>query len=431
MGGTTTDEATAIAVDTANTSIQNTPEMIAAKQAQQLVAPSLTNQFDEMTDVSTYANKISANNYMKNLSHDDKTLVNDLGWINYYRKMFKDVTSTEGDDSYFNYYSNMFNRSYENYKQKAMDNIIVKTTKNAIENSIATQTQTLAETFNLVKPGEDVLKLDPKELDERVDKLQTLIKDPDMQKHIAETSKNVTEAMKEPLKDAVAQLSSLVADFSKDASEQGMLALGNAVKIIPVAGNIISGIDLINNVEKLGAKAVESANKTIDIASDAEFDIGVGLKKQEIEKMKEGVGDDLNEPIIKEQINAKIQIYNDVLENEITKLKTEIADFNKQIGEKADANVGDITLKISGLKANVEEREAQKMALLATNTVQTGGAKMVKTHMNTSKQTLKRVYKCLNDHFNKCVTRKSPYGKIASKKKRGYKIIVKSTIKRR
>ena len=85
-----TDEATALAkqqaIDAANTAIQNTPEMIAAKQAQQLLLPGMGNQFDEMTDASTYANKISANNYMNNLPDSDKALAVDLGWINYYRK---------------------------------------------------------------------------------------------------------------------------------------------------------------------------------------------------------------------------------------------------------------------------------------------------------------------------------------------------------
>jgi hypothetical protein len=422
-----TDEATALAkqqaIDATNTAIKNTPEMIAAKKAQEMLLPGAGKQFDEITDVSTYANKISANNYMNNLTDADKTLAVDLGWINYYRKMFKNVTSTEGEDSYFNYYSNMFNRSYENYKQKAMNNVIVKTTKNAVENAIAKQTQTLAETFNLVKPGEDVLELDSKELDERIDKLQTLIKDPDMQKHIAETAQNVTVAMKEPLKDAVSQLTSLMADFSKDATEQGMLALGNAVKIIPVAGNIISAVDLVNNVEKLSSKAVESANKTLDIASDVEFNTSIGLKKQEIEKM-EGTED---------QINEKIQILNDFLTEEMKKSQKEIDDLNKQINDKT-GDEDTIKKEIYNLETKNKEIEGQKMdrrrpspASNVETVSQKGGAKMIKAHINTSKQTLKRVNKCLKDHFNKCVTRKSPYS--ASKKKRDKRIVNKTAKK--
>jgi len=372
-------------------------------------------------EISENENRISATDYTNNLSQDDKTLVHDLGWINYYRG------KATGENSYFNYFGNMFNRTYD----AVVNNVIVKTAKNAVENAITTQTQTLAETLNLVKPGEHVLELDSDKLDERIDKLQTMLKDPGMQKHIAETSKNVTEAMKKPLEDAVAQLSSLVGEFSKDASEQGMLALGNAVKIIPVAGNVISGMDLLNNVEKLGAKAVESVGKTMDIVSDAEFDIQLGLKKQEIEKIKA-----IPVEFTVDQVNAKIQIYDDVLENEIIKLKAEVDDLNKQITDKKVASVGDATLKISGLKSKIEEYEAQKMELMTNDKTdvivnQTGGAKMVKGYMNTSKQTLKRVNECLKSHFNKCVTRKSLYGnKDVSKKKRGYKKVVKRSVRK-
>jgi septal ring factor EnvC (AmiA/AmiB activator) len=229
--------------------------------------------------------------------------------------------------------------------------------------------------------------------------------------------------MKEPLKDAVSQLTSLMADFSKDATEQGMLALGNAVKIIPVAGNIISAVDLVNNVEKLSSKAVESANKTLDIASDVEFNTSIGLKKQEIEKM-EGTED---------QINEKIQILNDFLTEEMKKSQKEIDDLNKQINDKT-GDEDTIKNEIYNLETKNKEIEGQKMdrrrpspASNVETVSQKGGAKMIKAHINTSKQTLKRVNKCLKDHFNKCVTRKSPYS--ASKKKRDKRIVNKTAKK--
>jgi len=176
---------------------------------------------------------------------------------------------------------------------------------------------------------------------------------------------------------------------------------------------------------------VESAGKTLDIVSDTEFGVQLGLKKQEVEKMQ-------SNPVefTTEQVNAKIQIYNDVLENEITKLKTEVDDLNKTITDKTVESVGDATLKIAGLKAKIEEYEAQKMKIQADGKTdvavsQTGGAKMIKGHMKTSKQTLKRVNKCLKEHFNKCVTRKSQYvNKDVSKKKRGYKKLVKRSIRK-
>ena len=328
---TTKEAAKDAAIDAGNQAIQNTPEMIAAKQAQRMLAPGLNKEFDKVTNVGTYANALpglSAFNATDASEVTDEQIEEDLGWINYYRKKFRDATSPEGEDSYFN---------FDKYKEQVMNNLVVKTTKNVIENKILALTQSLAEMMNLVKQGENVMDLNPEELDKRVDKLNTLIQDPKMQEKIAETAQHVADASKEPLKEMTAELTKLTSDFAKDATEQGAQIAVSAVGAIPGPGNVISVLNAAKKTTDLITDVADKTKEAVDIASKAGEEIGEKIKEAE------------------EEVEAK---------------------------------------------ANVSLPKVPEVPTIKMPTAMSGGAKAIKSHINASTNVLKRVNKSLKEHFN-------------------------------
>ena len=354
----TSKDAKNLAVEAGNQAVKNTPEMIAAKQAQELLAPGLGKEFDKTTDVGTYANALSGlsvGSTNTDLTSDGENK-EDLGWINYYRN----ATSLDGKDSYLN---------FDNYKNKMMNNIVVKTTKNVIENKIIALTQSIAEMMNLVKKGENVMDLDSKELDKRVENLNTLIQDPAIQEHIAETAQHVTDAAKEPLKEMTDQLTKLTSDFAKDASEQGAQIAVSAVGAIPGPGNVISVLNAAKKTTDLITDVADKANDAVDIASKTGEQIGENLKKAE------------------EEAKAKAA-------TKVPAMKV------------PEVNVPE---------AKVPEVNVPKIMQTA------GGAKTIKTQINASKQILKRVNKSLKEHFNqfkKNITKRVPRKSNDKSKKR-------------
>lgn len=359
------------AIDASNEALQNTPEMMAAKQAQELLAPGLNKEFDKVTNVGTYVSAmpgISGATSVDEVSDDQ--IIEDLGWINYYRRKFDNAMNPkneEGEEEY-SYFS------FERYKQQVMDyitnNAIVKTTKNLIENKILALTQSLAEMMNLVRPGENVMDLDPKELDARVDKLNTLLQDPKMQEKIAETAQHITEASKEPLKEMTAELTKLTGDFAKDAAAQSAQIAVSAVGAIPGPGNVISILNAAQKTTDLITDVADKTNDAVKLATNASAKIGDNLKEMEEEV-------------------------------EVPTIEAPTIEAPTIEGVK----------KVEVPTSGVQPAEITR-----------GGAKQIKSQINSSKQILKRVNKSLKEHFNqfkKNVTKHSTRQSNNKSKKRG------------
>jgi hypothetical protein len=345
-----------MAIDASNEALQNTPEMIAAKQAQELLAPGLNKEFDKVTNVGTYVTALPGLSSATDVNEiSDAQIEEDLGWINYYRNKFDNAMNPkneEGEEEY-SYFS------FERYKQQVTNyvanNALIKTTKNLIEHKILALTQSLAEMMNLVRPGENVMDLDSKELDERVDKLNALLQDPKMQEKIAETAQHVAEASKEPLKEMTAELTKLTSDFAKEAAEQSAQIAVSAVGAIPGPGNVISILNAAQKTTDLITDVAGKTNDAVELAS----------------KAGEQIGDNLKE-----------------MEKEVEKVEAPTTEAS--------------TMQMPGATA--------------------GGAKMIKSQMNSSKQILKRVNKSLKEHFNqfkKNVTKHSTRKLNNKSKKRG------------
>lgn len=413
------EPATNIATNMAKEAIDNNPDVVAGKAIVGFVSPELANKMngETITNIGTDIGtnmfaKTNADGYVSKLDKGDKALAKDLGWINYYRNAITEGVS--GDNSYFNYFTNMYNKTFN----RITDNAVVNTATAVVNNAAADAAQSTAEMLNLVKPGEHVLDLDPEELDKRVAKLNVMMKDPNMQQHISDTASNVLTAAKKPLQDATEQLTALMGDATKDVSEQGALALGNALKIIPVAGNVISALDTIKNVTNVVGVVAKSAGEAVGVANDLKFGTEMGLKKEEIDALIKTAN---GAPELMTPINEKITLYNETIDNENTKLQKEVDELNTQINNNEISEKGDATLKVSELKTKIQDYEKLKMQLLnvgervlpkfdqnvGQNVVEgqrtvpsKGGAKKIKTRINANNEVLKRVNKSLKEHFN-------------------------------
>ena len=371
----------------AQAAVDSNPEVMAFKAAQQTLAPGLTNTVNSLTDVNNIP--IDTSNISLNVA-DQIGYDPNKGWIN-----------------------GVF-RSKTYFKQLAFNNILfnnrfVNNAKAVVNNAIKTTSQRLAEMLNLVKPGEDITLLNPEELDMRIGKLNDMLKDPAIKKDIEEAATSLVSAAQKPLADATKEISSLSEQLLEETGKNAALAAGNAVKIIPVAGNVISAINAVQNVTDLVNTTAESATKAVGILDDASFSTNIALKKEEITLMTKG-----NNPLIQPQINEKIDILNESISNEQNKIKTKIDEIDNQLvqGGIGSKETNDLTLNKTKLETKNKEYEAQKMEQVQGQEMpdismppmpdipsQTGGARRIKQLATSNKSILKRVNKSIKEHL--------------------------------
>jgi hypothetical protein len=339
-----------LAIKAGNEALAETPEMMAAKQAAEMIG--MNKEFSKATDVGTYANMVPETGMG---IPDDKTIEEDLGWINYYRKMLRDATSPKGENSYFN---------FDKQKEQLMNNFLVKTSKTLIENKIVGLTQSMAEMMNLVEQGENVADLDSKELDERVANLNKLLQDPKMKEQIAETARSVTDSAKEPLKDMTKQLTELAGEFTNDMSEQGTQIAVTALGAIPGPGNVLSILNAAKKTTDLITDVADNANKAMDIGSKTAKEIGENLEKaeKEAENHAEDVSAGGGAKKIKSRINESKQVLkrvNKSLKEHFHKLKNNMTSNNRR-NKSYKSNKSDKSNKSNNSKKKRESIKSLK-----------------------------------------------------------------------
>lgn len=269
--------------------IKNNPDYMAVQNVADVLGQgdNLNKVTDKVTD--DVVDKVTDNvvtdkvaDISKIFETDDKTLEEDLGWINYYRKMFRDnLPVKEEEESYFSIkpYKERALKEFSKMKELFTNNVVVKTSKALIENKMVSLAQSLAEMMNLVKAGENVADLKPEELEGRVANLTTLLERPEMQEKIAEMSKTVVSAAKDPLKDMSEQLSELSGKFVQDMTEQGAQIGVTALGAIPGPGNVLSVLNAAKKTSDLVSHAVGEASKAMYVLDKTGEKIGENLEE--------------------------------------------------------------------------------------------------------------------------------------------------------
>jgi len=444
-----TELLTNAALNAANVAIETNPDKILADKVLGAVDPSLQKQFDQT---------VNANNLLGQSgiapAPNDATTVNadnaaaaanpNLGWVNGFRAWLagRNVGLTYKEE-----YLDPITSSITNNRAVDMSEAIVK-------NAITDAAQSAAETMGIVVQNangeyEKLIDLDPKVLDKRLDELNNLLKDKTVQKDIGVAASSVASAAQEPLEQAQHQLVEISAKMVEDVGEQGALALGNALKVLPVVGNVLSALGAFQNLTDVVATTAKGAKEALNVAGDLttgvqlnlkaeavktlltdpskQFELGAAydaltnttddLKKvemQKIEELKTKVdsnsvsSSDKNDASVKmSKSQSKIQEYDAKLGELMNdpKVKAQLDAALKVYKEHRDALFKAQTLDRANLAAAPLRMGSGELAGAAYG----GGAKSRKRRAHANKQTLKRISDCLKQHFSKtrCATRKS------------------------
>lgn len=439
-----------VAVDAANAAIEVNPEKIAADKALGFVDPSLQKQFDQTVSADNLLQKSGVSGAA--LSPPDAAITptvggptKDLGWVNGFRAW---LTGRNVGLTYKQTYIDPITESITNNKVIVMSDAIVK-------NAVTDAAQSAAETMGLVSQTADgeyeqILNLDPKVLDERIDNLNNLLKDKTVQKDIGDAAESVMQAAQEPIEKAQHQLVEISAKMVEDVGEQGALALGNALKVLPVVGNALSALGAIQNLTDVVATTAKGAKEALNVSKDLTAGIQLNLEEETVKTL-------LNDPTKKFELGAAFEAYKSTINDLVTKETREIEELKKKVESNNistdDKNVA--TIDISKKERNVVEYKSKldkwlndpntkaqlddatnaykekqtvltnaknvdikapvkpfDLPIMPTQVLATNGggvAKSRKRRAHANKQTLKRISDCLNQHFSKtkCVPRKS------------------------
>lgn len=447
-----TELLTNAALNTANAAIETNPDKILADKVLGAVDPSLQKQFDQTVN----ANNLLGQSGIVTAANNDATAVNannaaaaanpNLGWVNGFRAW---LAGQNVGLTYKEEYLDPITSSITNNRAVDMSEAIVK-------NAITDAAQSAAETMGVVVQNvngeyEKLLDLDPKVLDKRLDELNNLLKDKTVQKDIGVAASSVAAAAQEPLEQAQHQLVEISAKMVEDVGEQGALALGNALKVLPVVGNVLSALGAFQNLTDVVATTAKGAKEALNVAGDLTTGVQLNLKAEAVKTL-------LTDPSKQFELGAAYDALtnttNDLKKAEMQKieeLKTKVDSNSVSSSDKNDASVkmsksqskiqeydaklgelmNDPNVKAqldAALKVYKEHRDAlfKAQTLDRANLVAAaplgmgsgelagavyggGGTKSRKRRAHANKQTLKRISDCLKQHFSKtrCATRKS------------------------
>lgn len=417
-----------VALGAANTAIQSNPGVMEANAALGAVDPSLQKQFDQTINVNNVVGTIApTSSALTSLTPtssapdaSDEAAVPNLGWVNGFRAWLAG-----------RYVGVTYKQTYiDPIVESVTNNKVVVLSETIVKNAIADAAQSVAETLNLVKRNADgqyekLLDLDPKVLDERIANLNNLLQDKTVQKDIGEAASKVVEAAQAPLEKAQKELVEISAKMVEDVSEQGALALGNALKVLPVVGNALSAANALQNITNVVASGADGAAKALDVTKDLSTGVQLNLQEETVKRL-------LNDPNMQMQLGIAFEEYknavndqikittreieeeknndpssssdkNDTL-NEITKKEAMIKKYKTNLDEWSNnENIKTAVQKYSEKMSKTTSLETQKM--LPTN----GGGKSRKRRARAAYQTSKRISDCLKQHFSRtrCAPRKS------------------------
>jgi uncharacterized protein (UPF0147 family) len=390
------------------------------------VDPSLQKKFDQIISVDNIVGKSNAVPFdsagVPNGATADTEVNTNLGWVNGFRAWLagKNVGLT--------------------YKQTYIDPIVESVTNNKVvvlsetivKNAVADAAQSAAETMNLVKMNADgqyeqLLDLDPQELDERIDNLNNLLQDKTVQKNIGEAASTLVEAAQEPLEKAQKELVEISAKMVEDVSEQGALALGNALKVLPVVGNALSAAGAIQNITDVVATAADGAKDALDVTKD--LSVGVQLNLQE--EMVNKLADDSTNKVA---FIAALETYKNTLNDQIQIKTREIDELKKRMESTTD-DKNDILIEIQKKESEIKEhktildkwsKDPRTQLPTLSNQIPMaaiGGGKSRKRRARAARLTSKRISDCLKQHFSK--TQCAPKKSHTKKKRKHMKQVVK------
>jgi hypothetical protein len=436
-----TDVLQNVALGAANTAIQSNRGVMETNAALGAVDPSLQKQFNQTIDANNLVGTIAPTSLAPTsstptslgsassalASSDEATAVGpDLGWVNGFRAWLAG-----------RYVGLTYKQTYiDPIVESVTNNKVVVLSETIVKNAIADAAQSVAETLNLVKRNADgqyekLLDLDPKVLDERIANLNNLLQDKTVQKDIGEAASKVVEAAQAPLEKAQKELVEISAKMVEDVSEQGALALGNALKVLPVVGNALSAANALQNITNVVASGADGAAKAFDVTKDLSTGVQLNLKEETVKRL-------LNDPTKQMQLAAAFEEYknavndqikittreieeeknndpssssdkNDIL-NEITKKEAEIKEYKTTLDEWSNNEniktaVQKYSEKMSGLLDPPSLTSFEPQKIIDTN----GGGKSRKRRAHSAHLTSKRISDCLKQHFSKtrCAPRKS------------------------
>jgi len=401
-----------VALGAANTAIQSNPGVMETSAALGAVDPSLQKQFNQTIDVNNMVGTIvPTSSALTSLAPDtlDKAVAPDRGWVNGFRAW---LAGRYVGETYKQTYIDPIVESVTNNKVVVLSEVIVK-------NAISDAAQSAAETLNLVKRNADgqyekLLDLDPKVLDERIANLNNLLQDKTVQKDIGEAASKVVEAAQAPLEKAQKELVEISAKMVEDVSEQGALALGNALKVLPVVGNALSAANALQNITNVVASGADGAAKALDVTKDLSTGLQLNLKEETVKRL-------LNDPNMQIQLGIAFEEYKNAVNDQI-KITTREIEEEKNNNPSSSSDKNDILNEITKKEAEIKEYKTtldkwsnneniknavQKYSekMLPTN----GGGKSRKRRARAAHLTSKRISDCLKQHFSKtrCAPRKS------------------------
>ena len=133
----------------------------------------------------------------------------------------------------------------------------------------------IGRTLGLTAPdGRTLSQQTPEEIQKQLNNLNQTFKSPEFQKELNKSIVEATAALKmfqdaatEPIKKGVDQTVEIAADAANKMTEQSAQLVLNAIGVVPIVGEVLSGVRAVDNLIKMGVLGIDGMTKSVELVA--------------------------------------------------------------------------------------------------------------------------------------------------------------------